>query len=72
MITPTSNAAALAGRTVLVTGGARRVGAEIARTLHAAGAQVAVHFRNSTAEAEALVAALNGVRPQSEPVYDAY
>ena len=65
MATSTATSAALAGRTALVTGGARRVGAEIARTLHAAGAQVAVHFRNSTAEAEALVAALNGVRPQS-------
>lgn len=65
MITPTSNAAALAGRTVLVTGGARRVGAEIARTLHAVGAQLAVHYRNSTAEAEALVAQLNSARSRS-------
>jgi pteridine reductase len=65
MITPTSNAAALAGRAVLVTGGARRVGAEIARTLHAAGAQLAVHYRNSTAEAEALVAQLNSARSRS-------
>ncbi len=65
MITPTSNAAALDGRTVLVTGGARRVGAEIARTLHAAGAQLAVHYRNSTAEAEALVAQLNSARSRS-------
>jgi tRNA A37 threonylcarbamoyladenosine dehydratase len=32
---------------VLVTGAARRVGAEIARTLHAAGARVAIHCRAS-------------------------
>jgi pteridine reductase len=50
---------------VLVTGGARRVGAEIVRCLHAAGAQVAVHYRHSRGEAEALVAALEGLRPGS-------
>lgn len=50
---------------VLVTGGARRVGAEIVRCLHAAGAQVAVHYRHSSGEAEALVAALEGLRPGS-------
>ena len=49
----------------LVTGGARRVGAEIARTLHAAGARVAVTYRNSAAEAEALCAALDTQRPGS-------
>jgi pteridine reductase len=31
---------------VLVTGAGRRVGAEIARTLHAAGANVAIHYRS--------------------------
>lgn len=50
---------------MLVTGGARRVGAEIVRTLHAAGANVAVHYRNSAADATALVAALNDARPRS-------
>ncbi|MDD5248003.1 MAG: pteridine reductase [Rhodocyclaceae bacterium] len=50
---------------VLVTGGARRVGAEIARTLHAAGAVVMLHYRHSAAEAERLVAELNARRPQS-------
>ena len=33
------------GKTVLVTGAAKRVGRSIARELHAAGANVAVHYR---------------------------
>ena len=52
-------------RVVLVTGASRRVGAEIARTLHAAGARVLIHYRRSAGEAEALKDALNAVRPQS-------
>lgn len=48
-----------------MTGGARRVGAEIVRTLHAAGAQIAVHYRNSAAEAASLLEALNEARPRS-------
>ncbi|MGE0583405.1 MAG: pteridine reductase [Steroidobacteraceae bacterium] len=55
----------LAGKVALVTGSAHRVGAGIARTLHAAGAQVAVHYRSSAADAAALVAALNDARPGS-------
>jgi len=43
--------AALAGKTALVTGGARRIGREIALTLARAGASVAITFRNSKAEA---------------------
>ena len=50
---------------VLVTGGARRVGAEIVRNLHRAGARVVVHYRHSEAEAEALVATLERERPGS-------
>ena len=48
---------------VLVTGAARRVGAEIARALHAAGARVAIHYRSSAADAVALAAELNAARP---------
>jgi pteridine reductase len=55
----------LAGRVALVTGGARRIGAVVAEALHAAGAAVAVHYRGSAAEAEALVARLNGRRAGS-------
>src|SRR5512147_1233417 len=44
----------------LVTGASRRVGAEIARQLHDAGARVMLHCRSSRHEAEALAAELNG------------
>lgn len=50
---------------ILVTGAARRVGAEIARQVHAAGARVVIHHRRSAAEAEALAAELNALRPAS-------
>ncbi|MEC8427732.1 MAG: SDR family NAD(P)-dependent oxidoreductase, partial [Pseudomonadota bacterium] len=38
----------------LITGGARRIGASIARTLHAAGYRIVLHYRSSAAEAEQL------------------
>jgi len=50
---------------VLITGGARRVGAAILRTLHAAGAAVVLHHRTSAAAAAALAAELNAVRAGS-------
>lgn len=50
---------------VLVTGAARRIGATIARTLHAAGYDVALHCRNSYDELEALVADLERMRRES-------
>jgi len=50
---------------ILVTGAARRVGAEIARHLHAAGASVVLHYRNSADAAHALADALNTGRPNS-------
>jgi pteridine reductase len=52
-------------RTVLVTGAARRVGAAIARTLHAAGARVAIHCNRSRAEADRLAIQLNAARAGS-------
>jgi pteridine reductase len=55
----------LAGRAVLVTGGARRVGAAIVRRLHAAGASVLIHYRDSEADAAKLEAELNAARPKS-------
>jgi pteridine reductase len=55
----------LTGRVVLVTGGARRLGAEIVRTLHAAGAAVMIHYHHSATEAATLVRSLNAVRPLS-------
>ncbi len=50
---------------VLVTGAARRVGAVIARTLHAAGYDLALHFRSSRAELDALMAGLETRRTDS-------
>ncbi|AYH45813.1 pteridine reductase [Azoarcus sp. DN11] len=50
---------------ILITGAARRVGADIARTLHAGGADVVLHYRSSSADAEALAAELNRTRPDS-------
>ena len=44
----------LQGKAVLITGGARRVGAAICRRLHDAGAQVMLHYRASVREARAL------------------
>jgi pteridine reductase len=58
----------LQGQVVMVTGGARRVGAEIVRTLHAAGASLLVHYRNSAAAADALARELNGHRTDSAAV----
>jgi len=55
----------LSGKAALVTGGARRVGAAIARRLHAAGANVLVHYRDSEKDAASLAAALNAIRPKS-------
>lgn len=52
-------------RAILVTGGARRIGAAIAQCAHAAGANVAVHCHRSRAEAERLAEMLNAVRPGS-------
>ena len=50
---------------VLVTGAARRIGAAIARALHAAGFDLALHCRSSRAELDALRGELDAVRPDS-------
>jgi len=55
----------LAGKAAVVTGGARRVGAAIARRLHAAGANVLLHYRDSQGEAAQLEAELNALRAKS-------
>jgi NAD(P)-dependent dehydrogenase (short-subunit alcohol dehydrogenase family) len=47
--------------TALVTGGAKRLGAAIARALAADGHRIVVHYGRSAIEAEALAAALGGV-----------
>lgn len=55
----------LQDKVVLITGGARRVGAAIARRLHGAGAKLVVHYRSSVTEAQALKQALTAQRPDS-------
>jgi pteridine reductase len=55
----------LEGRIVLITGGAKRVGAAICRRLHKAGASVMLHFRASAGEARLLQAELNHLRANS-------
>jgi pteridine reductase len=61
----------LAGRVALITGGGRRLGAEIARTLHAEGARVLIHYHRSRAQAEALAQQFNTARADSAAVYGA-
>ena len=53
------------GKVVLITGGAKRVGAGICRKLHAAGASLMLHYRASAGEARLLQAELNHTRPKS-------
>ena len=55
----------LAGKTALVTGGGRRLGAAITRRLHGAGAAVLIHFRDSEDDAAKLERELNALRPKS-------
>jgi pteridine reductase len=61
----------LKDQVVLITGGARRVGAEVARGLHAAGANIFVHYRTSAAAAIALADSLNRLRPKSAAIHAA-
>ncbi len=55
----------LANKTVLITGGAKRVGAAICRELHANGANLMIHYNTSTTDARALQAELNLQRANS-------
>jgi pteridine reductase len=55
----------LIDKAVLVTGAAHRVGAEIVRTVHAAGANVVLHYRSSRTGAEAIRDELDARRPSS-------
>jgi pteridine reductase len=51
----------LAGASVLITGGARRIGAAIARRLHAGGASVVIHYRSSATAARQLATDLDAL-----------
>jgi len=61
----------LNGKVALITGAARRIGAAIAMTLHRNGANIAVHYRKSSADAEALAERLNNERPDSAAMFQA-
>lgn len=58
-------------KVALITGAARRIGADIARTLHQRGMNVIIHCRRSAEEAEALAADLNRLQPDSARVLHA-
>lgn len=49
----------LQDKVILITGGAKRVGAAICRLLHSHGAQLMIHYRHSLGEARALQSELN-------------
>lgn len=55
----------LSGKVILVTGGARRVGAAIVRRAHTLGARIALHYRQSALEADVVSDELNHQRPDS-------
>jgi pteridine reductase len=55
----------------LITGAARRIGAAIARTLHAQGADVAIHYRESGEAANAVAEDLNALRADSAATFAA-
>lgn len=54
-----------ANRVALVTGAARRIGAEIATQLHRAGFKVIIHCNQSQQDAQKLVEKLNSLRENS-------
>src|SRR3954471_11948332 len=59
--TPQPAARELAGKRAIVTGGAKRIGREIALELARAGADVAITFRNSDRDARKTVVELSAL-----------
>ncbi|HEU4774499.1 MAG TPA: SDR family NAD(P)-dependent oxidoreductase, partial [Lysobacter sp.] len=55
----------------LITGSAHRIGAATARTLHAAGYDLALHYRSSRTQLDALVAELEAARNGSTLILQA-
>lgn len=60
-----------APKVALVTGAAKRIGAEIARQLHGAGFNVVIHYNNSSTEAQKLIGELNSARENSATGFQA-
>ena len=56
----------LEGQVAIVTGGARGIGAAIARSLAGAGAKVVVNYRSSAEAAEALAGEIGGLAVQAD------
>ena len=52
-------------KVALITGGAQRIGAQIAGTLHSAGFNIIVHYRQSESQARQLIERLNNDRADS-------
>lgn len=52
-------------KVILITGAAKRIGAEIARVFHRHGYRIIIHYHRSSDEAESLAQQLNTKRPNS-------
>lgn len=63
--TTPNNEGSLKDRVILITGGVHRIGAHTARVLHAEGARLVLHYRNSRDTAHALQEELNNSRADS-------
>ena len=61
----------LQSKVALITGSARRIGAEIARCLHRSGMNIALHYRTSLDDARRLRDELNAARPASVQLFEA-
>ncbi len=55
----------LKNKAVLITGAARRIGAQTVRTLHQSGANIILHYGHSQSDANALADELNQLRANS-------
>lgn len=58
----------LTGKSALVTGGARRIGRQIALALAQAGADVAITYRNSSQDASATVSSIKALGRRAEAI----
>ena len=60
-----------AHRVAVITGASRRIGAEISRTFHHHGYDIAIHYNNSENDAETLAKELNQIRHNSAKTFKA-